>query len=182
MLSLNIPAPYQDSAEFGRLILRDGSKATIRISTIPDADALVDFFHRLSPESRRRRFFSASEPTPEFVRGLSDSSNGMIDVSRRSGFPVEEKVKDGYVDIDFCVQPTESSVRFRITPLTTMDAFEMVREIRGYRLLEGYRGHPPADVEAIQEVLLRISRMVEEFPEISELDLNPVFALPPGEG
>ena len=50
------------------------------------------------------------------------------------------------------------------------------------RLLEGYRGHPPADVDALQQVLLRISYLVERIPEISELDLNPVFALPPGKG
>jgi acetyl coenzyme A synthetase (ADP forming)-like protein len=73
-------------------------------------------------------------------------------------------------------------VRFRITPLSDRDAAEMVREIRGFRLLEGYRGHPPADVEAIQDALLRVSRLVEEVPEIGELDLNPIFALPPGQG
>jgi len=73
-------------------------------------------------------------------------------------------------------------VRFRITPLTDRDASEMVREIKGYRLLQGYRGHPSADVEALEEVLLRLSRLVEEIPEISELDLNPIFALPPGQG
>ena len=73
-------------------------------------------------------------------------------------------------------------VRFRITPLTDRDAAQMVREIKGYRLLQGYRGHPAADVEAIEEVLLRLSRLVEEIPEISEMDLNPIFALPPGKG
>jgi acyl-CoA synthetase (NDP forming) len=73
-------------------------------------------------------------------------------------------------------------VCFRITPLTDRDASEMVRGIRGYRLLEGYRGHPPADVRALAEVLLRISLLVEEIPEITELDLNPIFALPPGQG
>jgi acyl-CoA synthetase (NDP forming) len=73
-------------------------------------------------------------------------------------------------------------VRFRVTPLTDQDAHEMVREIRGYRLLEGYRGHAPADVKAIEDVLLRVSRMVEDFPQIRELDLNPIFGLPPGEG
>ncbi len=73
-------------------------------------------------------------------------------------------------------------VRFRITPLTDRDAAEMVREIKGFRLLQGYRGHPPADVEAIEELLLRVSRLVEEIPEIIELDLNPIFALPPGQG
>jgi acyl-CoA synthetase (NDP forming) len=73
-------------------------------------------------------------------------------------------------------------VCFRITPMTDRDAKEMVRSIKGYRLLEGYRGHPPADIEAIENLLLRVSRLVEEVPEISELDLNPVIALPPGRG
>ena len=73
-------------------------------------------------------------------------------------------------------------VQFRVTPLTEDDASEMIRGIKGYRLLSGYRGHPPADVTALEEVLLRISRLVEEVPEISELDLNPIFALPPGQG
>jgi acetyl coenzyme A synthetase (ADP forming)-like protein len=75
-----------------------------------------------------------------------------------------------------------ADVCFRVTPLTDRDAAEMVRSIRGYRLLEGYRGHPPADIEAIQELLLRIARLVEEIPEIGEVDLNPVFALAPGQG
>jgi acetate---CoA ligase (ADP-forming) len=73
-------------------------------------------------------------------------------------------------------------VCFRITPITDHDAREMVRSIKGYRLLEGYRGHPSADIEAIEDLLLRISRLVEEVPEIAELDLNPVMALSPGHG
>ena len=73
-------------------------------------------------------------------------------------------------------------VRFRITPLTDLDAADLIRGIKGYRLLQGYRGHPPADVDAIAELLLRLSRLVEELSEIVELDLNPIFALPPGQG
>jgi acyl-CoA synthetase (NDP forming) len=73
-------------------------------------------------------------------------------------------------------------VQFRITPLTDRDAAGMVRGIKGYRLLTGYRGYPPADLDALEETLLRVSRLVEEIPEISELDLNPIFALPEGHG
>jgi len=73
-------------------------------------------------------------------------------------------------------------VRFRITPLTDKDARSMIRGIRGYRLLTGYRGHAPADVGAIENVLLRLSRLVEEIPEITELDFNPLMALSPGQG
>jgi len=73
-------------------------------------------------------------------------------------------------------------VVFRVAPLTDQDAAEMVRAIRGYQLLQGYRGHPPADLAALEETLLRVSQLVEAVPEIVELDLNPVFALPPGRG
>jgi acyl-CoA synthetase (NDP forming) len=73
-------------------------------------------------------------------------------------------------------------VCFRVTPLTDRDAAEMVRGIRGSRLFQGYRGHPAADVPALEEVLLRVSRLAEAVHEVSELDLNPVFALPPGQG
>ncbi len=73
-------------------------------------------------------------------------------------------------------------VCFRVTPITDRDANEMVRAIHGYRLLEGYRGHPPADIPAIEDLLLRLARLVEEIPEITELDLNPVIVRPPGQG
>ncbi len=73
-------------------------------------------------------------------------------------------------------------VVFRVAPLTERDASEMVEGIRGRRLLDGYRGHEPADIEAIKEVLLRISALAEAVPDIDDLDLNPLFALKPGEG
>jgi acetyl coenzyme A synthetase (ADP forming)-like protein len=73
-------------------------------------------------------------------------------------------------------------VCIRVTPLTDRDTGDMVRGIRGYRLLQGYRGHPAADLPALEDLLLRVSRLVEEVPEISEFDLNPVLALPPGQG
>ena len=73
-------------------------------------------------------------------------------------------------------------VSFRVTPITDTDAAEMVRSIRGYRLLQGYRGHPPADIHAIEDLILRVARLVEELPQITELDLNPIMAFPPGHG
>ena len=73
-------------------------------------------------------------------------------------------------------------VRFRIAPLTDRDVDELLHEIRGFKLLQGFRGQPAADVEALRDVLLRVSRMADELPEIVELDLNPVIALPAGHG
>jgi acetyl coenzyme A synthetase (ADP forming)-like protein len=75
-----------------------------------------------------------------------------------------------------------ADVCFRVAPLTDRDAAEMPRSIRGVKLLQGHRGKPPADVDAIKELLLRVSRLVEEVPEIDEIDFNPVIALPPGQG
>ena len=68
-------------------------------------------------------------------------------------------------------------VTFRIHPLTDVDAQEMVRSVKAYQLLEGWRGAKPCDVEALEELLLRVSTMVEDLPQIAELDLNPVKVL-----
>ncbi|HEX6972099.1 MAG TPA: acetate--CoA ligase family protein [Limnochordia bacterium] len=73
-------------------------------------------------------------------------------------------------------------VVFRVAPLTDRDAAHMIHEIRGHRLLEGYRGHPAADIAALTQALLRLSQLVEAVPELAELDMNPVIALPPPQG
>jgi acyl-CoA synthetase (NDP forming) len=73
-------------------------------------------------------------------------------------------------------------VAFRIQPLTDRDARELVRSVRGFPLLEGYRGAAPGDVQALEETLLRLSQLVGDFPEIAELDLNPLKVLAPGHG
>lgn len=67
-------------------------------------------------------------------------------------------------------------VSFRIVPLTKRDARTMIREIKGYPLLEGYRGQEPVDVANLEELILKVSNFVEQHPEVKELDLNPVFA------
>lgn len=69
---------------------------------------------------------------------------------------------------------------FRIHPLTNEDAAEMIGEVRGSRLLKGYRGAPPADDAALRDVLLRVSALLSICPEIQELDINPVKVLAAG--
>ena len=71
-------------------------------------------------------------------------------------------------------------VAFRIVPLEERDAAQLVREIKGFPLLEGARGTEPADLDALQSLILKVSEAVEANPEIAELDLNPVFAYPDG--
>ena len=68
------------------------------------------------------------------------------------------------------------SVAMRICPVDETMALEMMAEIRGGRLLSGYRGSPPVDRKALAEVIVRVARLVEDHPEIVELDLNPVIA------
>jgi len=66
-------------------------------------------------------------------------------------------------------------VSFRIIPLEERDAREMITEIKGYEILKGARGEPPRDIQAIKEVLTKVSKLTTENPEINEIDLNPIF-------
>ena len=74
------------------------------------------------------------------------------------------------------------NVSFRLAPMWEISAEIMVREIRSFKLLDGFRGAPPADVAAIVDTLLRLSLMVCNHPEISEMDINPLIVYAAGEG
>jgi acyl-CoA synthetase (NDP forming) len=63
-----------------------------------------------------------------------------------------------------------------------MDAKEMITSIKMAKLFEGFRGASPSDVKALEDLLLRLSALVEDIPQISELDFNPVMAMPEGKG
>ncbi|MHA1740909.1 MAG: acetate--CoA ligase family protein [Candidatus Thorarchaeota archaeon] len=73
-------------------------------------------------------------------------------------------------------------VTFRLIPLSESDAREMVGEIKAAKILEGIRGQPPRDVDALVRVIMSVSKMVEENPEIRELDCNPTFVYERGKG
>jgi acyl-CoA synthetase (NDP forming) len=67
-------------------------------------------------------------------------------------------------------------VSFRVIPVERKDAQEMIEEIKGYPLLQGYRGKEPASLPALVEIILKISKWVEGNPWLKELELNPIFA------
>ena len=71
-------------------------------------------------------------------------------------------------------------VSFRIVPIAQRDANQMIREIKGFPVLQGYRGMEPARIDALEEMLLKLSLFVDRTSEIKELDLNPVFAYEDG--
>lgn len=102
-----------------------------------------------------------ARPGTEVVLGMSkDSQFGPVLMFGLGGILVEV-LKD---------------VAFRIVPLTKQDAAQMIREIKAYPVLEGYRGMEPADIPALEEALLKLSAFAEANPEVREMDLNPVFA------
>ena len=67
-------------------------------------------------------------------------------------------------------------VSFRIVPVTRRDAQEMIKEIKGYPILEGYRGQEPASISTLEELIVKVSQFIEQNPQVKELDLNPIFA------
>jgi len=71
-------------------------------------------------------------------------------------------------------------VTFRIAPINQSDAREMITEVKGYPILKGYRGQPPADIDAIVKILLNTSRLIMDHMEIKELDLNPIMVYEKG--
>ena len=76
---------------------------------------------------------------------------------------------------------TFKDVVFRVPPITDLEAREMIRQIRGSRLLEGVRGEPAVDLEKLAEILERFSQLVEDFPQLAEMDINPLMAFPEAE-
>lgn len=73
-------------------------------------------------------------------------------------------------------------VQFRLAPLSREDAMEMIQSIKGYPILEGTRGEKPVDIDAVVDILLRLSELGTDFPQLDEMDLNPVLVFPKGKG
>jgi acyl-CoA synthetase (NDP forming) len=73
-------------------------------------------------------------------------------------------------------------VAVRLHPLTDLDAKELVKSIKMAKMFEGFRGASPSDTESLEDLILRLSALVEDIPQIAELDFNPVKVMPRGEG
>jgi len=114
----------------------------------PDAKLLGVLVQRMAPES-----------TEVIVGSVKDPQFGQTILFGLGGVFVEV-LKD---------------VVFRIAPLEERDAREMIQEIKGYSVLTGYRGLPPADQDAIVNIILNASRLVTENPQVDQMDLNPII-------
>lgn len=141
---------------------------------------------------------SRNEVEDAFTR-ISDSMEGAGKGEQMDGVIVQKMVQGG---IEVIVGVTQhpafgplimfglggiytellKDVTFNINPLTDIDAHEMVRAVKAYQMLEGWKGSKRADIEALEDLLLRISTMIVNHPQIVEMDLNPVKVMTEGNG
>ena len=119
------------------------------------------------------------------LMNIQAQSEKMISVQKMADEPITELIIGMTTDAQFgpalmfgiggiLVEILED-VSFRIAPITEYDAKEMIHEIKGFPILDGYRGKPKADIKAIVDTLLKISDLVVKNEDIFEMDLNPVF-------
>lgn len=123
-------------------------------------------------------------------RGLSEAFEGVVvqemvtggvemyvGVTQAAGFGALLAFGTGGVAVEVF-----RDVAFRVHPITDVDAEEMLEQVRGRVLLEGFRGGPRCDKASLLDAILRVDRMIAEFPAILEMDINPLVALPEGAG
>ncbi len=101
----------------------------------------------------------------------------IIDMSRDHKFGPMVMFGLGGIYVNFL-----KDVVFRIAPLNARDAEGIVKDTKSYTLLRGIRGEPPADTAALKEAILRISQLVSTYPDIVEMDINPILVYEEGEG
>jgi acetyl coenzyme A synthetase (ADP forming)-like protein len=143
---------------------------------IENTDKLISAYEQVTANARK--FFPRADiwgvlvqemlpPSRELILGMNrDSQFGPLLMTGLGGVYVEV-LKD---------------VSFRLAPVSEEDAMDMLRELKSYWLLRGTRGEAPADIDAVIESVLRVSQLVTDFPEINELDINPLRVLEDGDG
>ena len=177
-----VPTPAQAGVVAARLVVPVAVKAVVPgLVHKSDADAVLLDVAPTAVEEQAGRMLAAlaaaghaatglvvqpmASPGVELIMGVvHDATFGPI-VACGAGGVLTEVLGD---------------VAIRLTPLTDVDAAAMLRELRTYRLLTGYRGSPPVDIPAVEDILLRIGRLADQHPQIAELDANPVLASPAG--
>lgn len=139
-----------------------------------DGAAVKDAHRRIAAIARERKaelrgvlISRMLPPAPEVIVGLSqDPQFGPMIMFGLGGIFVEV-----YQDVSF-----------RLVPLTERDATAMIREVKAFPMLQGVRGGRPSDLEALRDLLLKVSKITEENPEIAEIDLNPILVYEKGLG
>jgi len=135
-------------------------------------------------ENYNQILFSASKYMPDAnIRGIlvqefiKDKKETIIGMSKDPQFGPMIMFGLGGIYVEAL-----KDVSFRIAPLSRQVAREMIEEIKTIKLLKGTRGEDPSDIDSIIEIILRVSQLVTDFPEILEMDINPLFVKKQGEG
>ncbi|GAJ09956.1 unnamed protein product, partial [marine sediment metagenome] len=146
-----------------------------------------DIVHKSDTGAVKLSIKNEEETTNAFeeLMKIPSQAEKLISVQKMADEPITELILGMTTDAQFgpalmfgiggiLVELLED-VSFRIAPITEYDAREMIKEIKGFPILDGYRGKPKADVDAIVQTLLKVSDLVTKYEEIYEMDLNPVF-------
>ncbi|MHA2088970.1 MAG: acetate--CoA ligase family protein [Promethearchaeota archaeon] len=140
----------------------DTGAVKLNLKTKEEVETAFDDLMKIPSQSEKKISVQnmASEPITELIIGMTTDPQFGPALMFGIGGILVELLED---------------VSFRIAPITEYDANEMIKEIKGFPILDGYRGKPKADLDAIVKVLLKISELVVKHEEINEMDLNPVF-------
>ncbi|MBA7520188.1 hypothetical protein ES705_12281 [subsurface metagenome] len=146
-----------------------------------------DIVHKSDTGAVKLNIKNEEETTNAFeeLMKIPSQAEKLISVQKMADEPITELILGMTTDAQFgpalmfgiggiLVELLED-VSFRIAPITEYDAREMIKEIKGFPILDGYRGKPKADIDAIVQTLLKVSELVTKYEEIYEMDLNPVF-------
>ena len=135
------------------------------ILDIKDEKELQAAFGKMS------RKFAAAKPAYVLQEYLEGGKEVIMGIKRNEGVQPTIMFGLGGVFVE-----TLKDVQFRLAPLSTEDASEMIRSIKGFAILAGTRGQKPVDIDKLADILQRLSRLASDFPDIDEMDLNPVLA------
>ena len=140
----------------------DTGAVKLNLKNQGEVEKAFDDLMKIQAESEKRISVQkmASEPITELIIGMTTDAQFGPALMFGIGGILVELLED---------------VSFRIAPITEFDAKEMIHEIKGFPILDGYRGKPKADLSAIVDTLMKISDLVTKHEEINEMDLNPVF-------
>ncbi|MDI6830957.1 MAG: acetate--CoA ligase family protein [Actinomycetota bacterium] len=143
---------------------------------IANTDDLVSAYEKVT--SNARKFFPGAEIWGVLVQEMLPPSHELIlGMNRDAQFGPLLMVGLGGIYVEVL-----KDVSFRLAPVSEREAGEMLRELKSYWLLRGARGEPPADIEAAEECILRVSQLVTDFEDVAELDINPLRVLKSGKG
>jgi acetate---CoA ligase (ADP-forming) len=170
-IAVGIARSFDGAPVVLKAILEGGSHKTeadgVRLAVSGD-DQVVAAYNDLE-----RRHAGASIVIQRMVSGLEL----MVGSRRDPHFGPTVSVGPGGIFVELF-----DDLALRLAPVTQFEAQEMLQETRAGRLLEGFRGQPPADAQAVVETLERLSRLVAAYPALAEVDINPLIVLPKGQG